>query len=129
MLSINKISLYHVIDFAAEELKKYLRMMNPNGGDIKITYCQTATDGYNLALMQDVGLDVSDAENTELDDIIYIDTNGSGGIIAACGIRIFASERLSLAFPRSRRRIHSYEKNHRRQIPPQAVNEIPRTVY
>ncbi|MBQ8584581.1 MAG: DUF4838 domain-containing protein, partial [Clostridia bacterium] len=33
-------------------------------------------------LMQDFGLDVSDAENTELDDILYIDCDECGGIIA-----------------------------------------------
>ena len=32
--------------------------------------------------MQDFGLDVSDAEEPELDDILYIDTDKNGGIIA-----------------------------------------------
>ena len=34
MLQINKLRADHVIDFAAEELKKYLRMMMPQCGDI-----------------------------------------------------------------------------------------------
>ena len=81
MLFINKISSQGVIDFAAEELKKYLRMMMPDC-DIKIEYNPSATDGFRLGLMQSFGLDVSDAECTELDDILYIDTDKTGGIIA-----------------------------------------------
>jgi len=82
MLKINKITSDSVIDHAAEELKKYLRMMMPEGGDVKITYNPTATDGFRLGLMQDLGLDTSDAEDAELDDILYIDCNTEGGIIA-----------------------------------------------
>ena len=82
MLCINKTTCNETVDFAAQELKKYLRMMIPNGGDITITYSPTIRDGYNLGLMQDLALDVSDAKDTALDDILYIDTDGSGGIIA-----------------------------------------------
>ena len=82
MFYINKISSYSAIDFAAEELKKYLRMMMPEGGDVKIAYNPEAEDGFRLGLMQDFGLDVSDAEDTELDDILYIDCDERGGIIA-----------------------------------------------
>ena len=82
MLSINKIISNTTVDFAAEELKKYLRMMMPEGGDIKIAYAPEAQDGFRLGLMQDLGLDVSDAEDTELDDILYIDCDTEGGIIA-----------------------------------------------
>ena len=82
MLTINKMISCSTLDFAAEELKKYLRMMMPEGGDIKINYNPEAEDGFRLGLMQDLGLDVSDAENTELDDIIYIDCSEHEGIIA-----------------------------------------------
>ncbi len=82
MLSINKITSNSVVDYAAEELKKYLRMMMPECGDIKITYSPVAEDGFRLGLMQDFGLDVSDAEEPDLDDILYIDTDTVGGIIA-----------------------------------------------
>ena len=82
MYFINKISSYSAIDFAAEELKKYLRMMMPEGGDVKIAYNPEAEDGFRLGLMQDLGLDVSDAEDAELDDILYIDCDERGGIIA-----------------------------------------------
>ena len=82
MLTINKITSASPVDYAAEELKKYLRMMMPECGDIKIAYNPLAADGFRLGLMQDFGLDVSDAEDTELDDILYIDTDCEGGIIA-----------------------------------------------
>ena len=81
-MKINKITSSSTIDYAAEELKKYIRMMMPEGGDIKIAFNPTAADGFRLGLMQDFGLDVSDADDTELDDIIYIDCDEQGGIIA-----------------------------------------------
>ena len=87
MLKIFKICANPVIDFAAEELKKYLRMMMPMGGEIAIEYKHDAKEGFRLGLMQDFGLDVSDAENTELDDILYIDTTEEGGIIAGDNAR------------------------------------------
>ncbi len=82
MLKIYKIDLSPVIDFAAEELKKYLRMMMPMDGEITIEYKPDAKEGFRLGLMQTLGLDCSDAENTELDDILYMDTDENGGIIA-----------------------------------------------
>ena len=82
MFYINKITSSSTVDYAAEELKKYLRMMMPEGGDVKIAYNPLAVDGFRLGLMQDFGLDVSDAEEPELDDILYIDCDTNGGIIA-----------------------------------------------
>ncbi|MBE6644573.1 MAG: DUF4838 domain-containing protein [Ruminococcaceae bacterium] len=82
MFVINKISSYSVVDYAAEELRKYLRMMMPECGKVEIKYEPYAKDGFRLGLMQDFGLDVSDAEEPELDDILYIDTDTDGGIIA-----------------------------------------------
>ena len=82
MYYINKITSDTTVDYAAEELKKYLRMMMPEGGDVKISYNPEARDGFRLGLMQDFGLDVSDAEDTVLDDILYIDCDTNGGIIA-----------------------------------------------
>ena len=81
MLTINKLISSGVVDYAAEELKKYLRMMMPEGGDVRISYDPSAKDGFRLGLMQDLGLDVSDAEEPQLDDIIYIDCDERGGII------------------------------------------------
>ena len=87
MLKINKLKSLSPIDYAAEELKKYLRMMMPEGGDIEIAYDPAAKEGFRLGLMADLGLDVSDAEELELDDIIYINCDASGGIIAGSNPR------------------------------------------
>ena len=73
MPNIYKITANPVVDFAAEELKKYLRMMMTEGGAVAIAYDPAATEGFRLGLMQDFGLDVSDVKDTDLDDIIYID--------------------------------------------------------
>ena len=82
MFSINLLSTNETIMFSAHELRKYLRMMMPECGNITIEYAPEATDGFRLGLMQDLGLDCSDVKDTELDDILYIDTNEEGGIIA-----------------------------------------------
>jgi len=68
--------------FAAEELKKYLRMMMPRVGDIPVAFDKDAKEGFVLGLMTELGLDTSDAEDLSLDDIVYIDANENGGIIA-----------------------------------------------
>lgn len=82
MYAINKISSFNAVDYAAEELRKYLRMMMPECGNIEINYNPDAVDGFRLGLMQDFGLDISDAEEPDLDDILYIDCDDKGGIIA-----------------------------------------------
>ena len=51
MFIINKITSDTTVDFAAEELKKYLRMMMPEGGDVKIGYAPDAVDGFRLGLI------------------------------------------------------------------------------
>ena len=84
---IAKISCGSPIDFAAEELKKYLRMMMPDGGNYKILSGSDTSEGYRLGLMQDFGLDVSDAEDLELDDVVYIDCDENGGVIAGSNQR------------------------------------------
>mgnify|MGYP003548931371 CR=1 FL=1 len=71
MLKIYKISSASAIDYAAEELRKYLRMMMPECGNIEIKYDTGARDGFRLGLMQDFGLDISDAKEPDLDDILY----------------------------------------------------------
>ncbi len=82
MYCIYKITSNPVVDFAAEELKKYLRMMMPRCGEVSIAYQPDAKDGFRLGLMADFGLDTSEAEDIELDDILHIDTDAQGGIIA-----------------------------------------------
>ncbi len=87
MYKIYKITSHPVVDFSAEELKKYLRMMMPRCGEITITYDPAATDGFRLGLMEDFGLSTDEAEDLLLDDILHIDTNEQGGIIAGSNQR------------------------------------------
>ena len=82
MYQINKIRSLPTIDFAAEELKKYLRMMMPRCGEIGIEYAPDARAGFRLGLMADFGLELPDADDPALDDIVYIETDSAGGIIA-----------------------------------------------
>ncbi len=86
-MNIYKITSNPVVDFAAEELKKYLWMMMPEGGAITVSYAPNAKDGFRLGLMSDFGIDTSEAENVELDDILHIDTEADGGIIAGSNPR------------------------------------------
>ena len=86
MFTIKKIRADHTIDFAAEELKEYLRMMMPDGGDIAISYDPDAKDGFRLGLLEDFGLPF-DGEDAVLDDVVHIDTDEKGGILAGSNPR------------------------------------------
>ena len=86
MLYINKIRANEVIDHAAQELKKYLRMMMPHGGDVTITYTPDATEGFRLGLLEDFGLPC-EAEDPFLDDVIHVDCGEQGGILAGSNPR------------------------------------------
>ena len=87
MLKIYKTVSASPVDYAAEELKKYLRMMMPESGDVEISYNKESTDGFRLGLLSELGLDTSDVENPELDDVIYIETDTRGGVIAGANPR------------------------------------------
>ena len=65
--------------YAAEELKKYLMMMWPEGGDIPI--CYEDGNGFRIGLTGDFGIKTV-VEKPYYDDLIYIDTDENGGIIA-----------------------------------------------
>jgi len=95
MLIINKVRADHVIDFAAEELKKYIRMMMPEGGDVRISYAPEATGGFRLGLLEDFGL-ANEAEDPRLDDVIHVETTADGGILAGSNPRsvLFAVYRM-----------------------------------
>ncbi len=82
MLKIYKISSASPIDFAAEELKRYFRMMMPEAGDISVQYDPSARDGFRVGLLSDFGLDDTDVEDPYLDEILYADCTAEGGIIA-----------------------------------------------
>ena len=86
MLKIYKIRAHHVIDFAAEELKKYLRMMMPESGSFAITYAPDAKDGFRLGLLEDFGLPF-EGDDAQLDDVIHVDTTVEGGILAGSNPR------------------------------------------
>ncbi len=82
MLRINVCSYHPTVTFAAEELKKYLRMMMPNGGEIEICFTDGNSSGFSLGLMEAFGLDASDVPDASLDEILYAKTVGHEGIIA-----------------------------------------------
>ncbi len=86
MLNIQKLRADHVLDYAAEELKKYLRMMMPECGDIDIAYNPEAKDGFRLGLLEDFGLPF-EGEDAVLDDVIHVDTDEKGGILAGSNPR------------------------------------------
>ena len=54
---------------------------------MEINYDPYAKDGFRLGLMQDFGLDTSDANDDYLDDILYINCDTDGGIIAGLNPR------------------------------------------
>ena len=86
MLQINKLRADHVIDYAAEEMKKYLRMMMPECGEVEFRQDANAKDGFRLGFLEDFGLP-NEAEDPVLDDIIHIDTTAEGGILAGSNSR------------------------------------------
>ena len=95
MMTIKRLRNDSAIEYAAQELKKYLRMMMPEGGEIDITYDPGAKDGFRLGLLEDFGLP-NEAEDVVLDDIFHIDTTPEGGILAGSNPRsvLFAVYRL-----------------------------------
>jgi len=94
-MTIFKMRPDHTIDFAAEELKKYLRMMMPEKGDIAIELNPDSNTGFRLGLLEDFGLPC-DCKDPHLDDIIHIDADAEGGILAGSNPRsvLFAVYRL-----------------------------------
>ena len=75
-----------VIDFAAQELKKYLRMMMPRCGEIPVTFDAEAKDGFRIGVYSDFGM-TANVENSYLDDAVYIKTDAHSGIIAGSNPR------------------------------------------
>jgi len=79
---IRKCSNGSAIDFAAEELRKYLRMMMPEGGNVEICRDPVSHDGFRIGLMQDFGLYDGDIEDSRYDEILYAHCSAHGGVIA-----------------------------------------------
>lgn len=86
MLQIKKLRADHTIDFAAEELKKYLRMMMPEIGEIDIMFETEAQVGFCLGLLEDFRFPF-EGEDAMLDDVVHIDTTEDGGILAGSNAR------------------------------------------
>lgn len=86
---IYKLGDHQTIDFAVEELKKYLEHMAAGKISVKLEYRQ----GYNPC--EEDGLwvgvlqlpELSEVDNPQLDDDIYIDVNGGKGIISGVNTR------------------------------------------
>lgn len=85
-MKISIIRPNHVLVFAAEELKKYLRMMMPDCENIDIVFDSCANDGFRLGLLQDFGLPC-EADDPVLDDVVHIETTERGGILAGSNPR------------------------------------------
>ena len=86
MYIINKLRLDPVIDYAAEELRKYMRMMMPDGENAQICYDPEATEGFRLGLLSDFGIPF-EGDDAALDDVVHIETTAEGGIIAGSNYR------------------------------------------
>ena len=86
MYQIYTMNANDTVDFAAQELKKYLRMMMPRCGDVPIHLRPEAKDGFRLGLTSDFGLDVQISDPL-LDDYIYVKTDEQGGILAGSNPR------------------------------------------
>ena len=95
MLKIYRLRNDSAIEYAAQELKKYLRMMMPECGEIDIAYDPEAKTGFRLGFLEDFGLP-NEAEDPVLDDIIHVDTDAEGGILAGSNPRsvLFAVYRM-----------------------------------
>ena len=85
-MQIKKLRADQTIDFAAEELKKYLRMMMPERGEIAISFEPDAKDGFRLGLLEDFGLP-NEAPDPKLDDVVHVDAGEDGGILAGSNPR------------------------------------------
>lgn len=73
------------IMYAAEELKKYLEMMD-SSLQAEITL-DCKTEGITLGLLSDLGLDASDVNDDMIDDVVDINIDSLGGYIAGSNER------------------------------------------
>ena len=80
-LTVKKVRPDHTLDFAAEELKKYLRMMMPERSEIPIFLEPGAKDGFRLGLLEDFGLPFEGEEADADSEILlrYAENNSISG--------------------------------------------------
>jgi len=71
MISVFCVDAHNTVVFAAQELRRYLRMMMPKAGEIPVSYAPTAKSGIRVGLMSSYGLEASDVADGELDEILY----------------------------------------------------------
>ena len=86
MFTIYKMRDDQTINFAADELKKYLWTMMPKLGNIPVRLDPKATDGFRLGLLEDFGIE-SEAKDPYWDDVVHVDTTAEGGILAGSNPR------------------------------------------
>ena len=86
MFKIYKMRDDQTINFAADELKKYLWTMMPASGNTPIILDASATEGFRLGLLEDFGLE-NEAVDPVWDDVVHIDTTAEGGILAGSNPR------------------------------------------
>lgn len=86
MFEINFTNTDITVSYAAQELKKYLRMLMTRCGDIPLSFGAYNPNCFNVGLMSDFNLK-SDVEDMFLDDEIYIDADKTCGIIAGNNVR------------------------------------------
>lgn len=89
-LKIIKLQDSETVNFAAEELKKYLEIMD-NKLSVLIesskTFLPLDEDHIYLGTIDQFGLDEPKVDNSEFDDGIYVDFNSNKGIIAGTNPR------------------------------------------
>lgn len=86
---IRKTTDNETVAFACDELKKYLRMMQPHAGEVEILpegkepyYIHQNKWEVRIGLFEDFGMPLDEVENVEFDDVIHIDVEENGGILA-----------------------------------------------
>lgn len=86
MFHIYEMRANETVHFAAQELKKYLSMMMPEGGYSVVSLDNQSTDGFRLGLLEDFGLPCESPDPVK-DDVIHIETNENSGILAGSNPR------------------------------------------
>ena len=86
MFRIYEMRANETIHSAAQELKKYLSMMMPEGGYSVVSLDNQSTDGFRLGLLEDFGLPCELPDPVK-DDVIHIETNENSGILAGSNPR------------------------------------------
>lgn len=76
-----------VIQFAAQELQKYLVQMDPSISFHLSPAIITPGEGLSLGLYEDFGLPVPAVTSPEMDDCLHIAVNGGQGVIAGLNPR------------------------------------------